>query len=138
MIPEPLTPEERADLLRIARQALIEGVTHEKLIGVESSVLSDCLRQQGASFITLTIDGELRGCIGALEAYQSLAQDVAEHTVAAALEDYRFPPVCVEELTEIKIEISRLTPPVKLEYETPDDLLKLLRPCVDGVILRYS
>ncbi len=94
------------------------------------------LRDVGASFVTLTQHGNLRGCIGALEAYQSLAEDVREHAVAAAMDDYRFHPVQPEELPDIKIEISRLTIPVPLEYNCPEDITRQLRPGVDGVILR--
>ena len=86
--------------------------------------------------MTLTIDGDLRGCIGTLEPSQSLADDVREHAVAAALQDYRFPNVTPEELSQIEIEVSRLTIPVPFAYSTPDDLLKKLRPGIDGVLLR--
>ena len=80
--------------------------------------------------------GELRGCIGALEPYQPLAEDVREHAVAAALEDYRFPQVQEKELAKIAVEVSRLTVPVPLEYTDHDDLLAKLHPGVNGVILR--
>jgi AmmeMemoRadiSam system protein A len=86
--------------------------------------------------VTLTSHGELRGCIGALEATQPLVEDVRIHAIAAALEDYRFPPVHPEELPFIKIEISRLTTPQPLDYRDPADLLSQLRPGVDGVVLR--
>ena len=77
------------------------------------------MKAGGASFVTLTINGDLRGCIGALEPYQPLAEDVREHAVAAALEDYRFPQVQESELEQISIEVSRLTVPVPLEYTDP-------------------
>ena len=93
-------------------------------------------REEGSSFITLTSHGQLRGCIGSLEAYQSLAEDVRAHAVAAALKDPRFPPVREDELSGIQIEISRLTRPLPLEYTDAKDLLSRLRPHVDGVILR--
>jgi AmmeMemoRadiSam system protein A len=136
MIPEFLDPEERAHLLRLARQALEKGVRGEPLPELDLPSLSPRLREIGASFVTLTNRGELRGCIGALEATLPLAVDVQEHAVAAALDDYRFPHVIPDELPEIHIEISRLTPPAPLEYETPQELLTLLRPCVDGVVLK--
>jgi AmmeMemoRadiSam system protein A len=98
--------------------------------------LTPTLQAEGASFVTLTVHGDLRGCIGALEPYQPLAEDVREHAVAAALEDYRFPHVQENELAKITIEVSRLTVPLPLEYRDPDDLLAKLRPGVDGVILR--
>jgi AmmeMemoRadiSam system protein A len=133
---DTLTLEEKYTLLRMAREAIECGVRGEKLVPLDEATLTPRLREQGASFVTLTVDGELRGCIGALEPYRSLAQDVREHTVAAALEDPRFPAVSERELDRIRIEVSRLTRPVHLEYADTNDLLSRLRPKVDGVILR--
>ena len=133
---DQLTSEEKNVLLRLARQALERGVKGQELPPLEAESLSPRLQAQGASFVTLTVRGSLRGCIGALEPYQPLAEDVREHTVAAALNDFRFPPVKPEELPNIHIEISRLTIPEPLEYTTPEDLLARLRPGIDGVLLR--
>ncbi|MGE5464380.1 MAG: AmmeMemoRadiSam system protein A [Syntrophothermus sp.] len=133
---DKLTPEEQTTLLRLAREALEHGVRGRDLPPLDSSVLTPKLREQGATFVTLTEGGQLRGCIGALEPYQPLAQDVRDHAIAAALEDPRFPPVNERELSRIDIEVSRLTRPVPLEYEDANDLLSRLRPHVDGVILR--
>ena len=133
---ESLTREEQQMLLHMAREAMEQAVRGEKLPPLNSSTLSSTLREEGASFVTLTIGGRLRGCIGALEAYQPLSDDVREHAVAAALDDPRFPPVREDELSRVQIEVSRLTQPVPLEYKDADDLLSKLRPHVDGVILR--
>ncbi len=135
---DKLTPEEQKTLLRLAREALERGVKGEHLPPLDSSTLTPRLLEEGASFVTLTEGGQLRGCIGALEPYQPLAQDVREHAVAAALEDPRFPPVNAREVERINIEVSRLTRPVPLEYSDANDLLHKLRPHVDGVILRDS
>jgi uncharacterized protein len=135
---DKLTPQEQKTLLRLAREALEHGVKHEHLPPLDSSSLSPRLLEDGASFVTLTEGGQLRGCIGALEPYQSLAQDVREHAVAAALEDPRFPPVNEREVDRIHIEVSRLTRPVPLQYTDANDLPSRLRPHVDGVILRDS
>ena len=132
---EKLTIEEQQVLLRLAREAMERGVKGEKLASLDPSSLPARLREEGSSFITITAHGQLRGCIGALDAYQSLAEDVREHAVAAALKDPRFPPVREDELSGIQIEVSRLTRPVPLEYGDADDLLSKLRPHVDGVIL---
>lgn len=132
----PLTPEEKKLLLGVARSALELGVRGEKQTALKLEEMPLSIRENGASFITLTIDGDLRGCIGALEPYQPLALDVQEHAVAAALDDPRFPPVAPKELDKIKIEISRLTLPKKLAYSGADDLLAKLHPKVDGVTLR--
>jgi AmmeMemoRadiSam system protein A len=133
-----LTLEEQQTLLRLAREAIMIRLKGEKLPRLDVASLPARLRENGASFITLTTRGELRGCIGALEAYQPLAEDVREHAVAAALEDPRFAPVSEGELSGITIEVSRLTRPIGLEYKDADDLLSKLRPHVDGVILRDS
>lgn len=133
---ESLTDEEKELLLKLARQALTEGVGGTPLQPLDLEKLPESLRQPGATFVTLTRHGELRGCVGTLEAYQPLAEDVREHALAAALADYRFPPVTPEELPELEIEISRLTQPQLLEYKDGEDLLQRLRPGVDGVILR--
>lgn len=131
-----LSLEEQQTLLRMAREAMECGVRNKKLSPLDERSLSAHLREQGASFVTLTIRGQLRGCIGALEAHQPLATDVREHAIAAALEDPRFPPVREAELSTIQIEVSRLTRPLPLEYQDAADLLSKLRPHVDGVILR--
>ena len=133
---EKLTLEEQSILLRLARESIERGVRCEELPPLDLESLPLSLRQEGSSFITLTGRGQLRGCIGSLEAYQPLAEDVRLHALAAALKDPRFPPVKEEELSEIQIEISRLTRPVPLEYLDAKDLLAKLRPHVDGVILR--
>jgi len=136
MTEDKLTTEEKQILLRLARQALDMGVRGQKIPPLDQKSMPPRLQEKGASFVTLTIRGNLRGCIGALEPYQSLADDVREHAVAAALQDYRFPKVTPEELSQIEVEISRLTIPVPLEYSTPEDLLAKLRPGIDGVLLR--
>jgi hypothetical protein len=133
---ETLTPQEKELLLKLARQALDEGVGGAQPQPLDMDELPEALRQPGATFVTLTRRGELRGCVGTLEAYQPLAEDVREHALAAALADYRFPPVSPGEVPELEIEISRLTQPEPLEYTNGEDLLKRLRPGVDGVILR--
>ena len=132
---DELSIEECSLLLRIARQSLEQAVNGEPLEPLDFEELPSRLREQGATFVTLTRSGSLRGCIGTLEPYLPLAEDVREHTIAAALRDYRFQPLKPEELSEVKIEISRLTLPQELDYSSPEDLLKQLHPDIDGVIL---
>jgi uncharacterized protein len=133
-----LTEGERGILLRLAREAIASAVRKEKLPLLDLQSLPLTLRENGASFVTLTLRNDLRGCIGALEAYQPLAEDVREHAIAAALDDPRFPPVSKSELDRIRIEVSRLTAPQELDYTSGEDLLKKLRPHVDGVILKHG
>jgi uncharacterized protein len=133
---QQLSSQERQSLLKIARQSLEHAVRNQPLPEIALESLSPRLQAQGASFVTLTIEGGLRGCIGALEPYQPLAQDVSEHAAAAALYDYRFPNVETDELAKIRIEVSCLTLPVLLEYQNAQELLDKLRPGLDGVMLR--
>ncbi len=131
-----LSKMEQDCLLDIARRAISLAARGQRLPPLAIDSLPDRVKAPGASFVTLTEGGDLRGCVGALEAYQSLAEDVWEHAEAAAIHDYRFPPLQEPELPGVEIEISYLTPPVPLEYDTPAELLARLRPGVDGVILR--
>ncbi len=133
-----LAEEEKLYLLQAAREAMEAGVRGHNLVPPDPYTVPQRLQQLGACFVTLTVGQELRGCIGALEAYQPLIDDVREHAVAAALQDYRFPPVQPNELAAIRIEVSRLTVPLPLDYTTPDDLLNKLCPDIDGVVLKYG
>jgi AmmeMemoRadiSam system protein A len=131
-----LSVDEKQFLLSLAREALECGVRNKNLPAADETRLTPLLRAQGASFVTLTIRGQLRGCIGSLQPYQALYEDVREHAIAAAIHDYRFSPVRPNDLSQIRVEVSRLTMPHKLEYSDQFDLLAKLRPAVDGVILR--
>ena len=130
-----LSENSKQTLLWLARVALETAVRGETLPKINLSDQPAELQAIGASFVTLTRQGELRGCIGALEASKSLFEDVAEHAAAAGLEDYRFPPVQPHELKEIEIEISYLSPTEKLSYIDAEDLISRLRPGIDGVVL---
>ena len=135
-MPDKLTDAEKQTLLRLARESMEQAVKGKELPALDPDSLSPRLRGDGASFVTLTIHGNLRGCIGALEAYQPLAEDVRQHAAAAALEDPRFEPVTEGELSRIHLEVSRLTVPRLLEYSSAADLLNKLKPHVDGVIIK--
>jgi AmmeMemoRadiSam system protein A len=135
---DTLSNSDKKLLLKLAREAIALTLNGAPVKPFELDVLSEQLREPGASFVTLTIGRELRGCVGALEAYLPLVEDVREHAIAAAFHDYRFPPLTMEEFRKIKIEISRLTKPIELVYEKPEQLLELLKPHVDGVILNYQ
>jgi AmmeMemoRadiSam system protein A len=93
------------------------------------------LDQPGAAFVTLTQAGELRGCIGSLEAWRPLRQDVRANAVAAAFDDPRFPPLGADELARTAIEVSVLSAPEPIAFTDRADLLRQLRPGVDGLIL---
>jgi len=132
---DTLSSEERQTLLVLAREAIQESLSGKPRLALDISTLPARLQEPGATFVTLTIKGDLRGCIGTLAARQSLAEDVREHAAAAATQDFRFPPLKLDELPLIKIEISRLTEPKDLDYQSPQDLVSRLRPNIDGVTL---
>lgn len=93
------------------------------------------LASPGATFVTLTQDGQLRGCIGSLEAHRPLERDVRANAVAAALRDPRFPPLTAAELARTRVEVSLLTAPQAMPVASEADALRQLRPGIDGVIL---
>ncbi len=96
------------------------------------------LREAGATFVTLTQHGELRGCIGTLEAHRALIDDVKANALAAAFRDPRFPPLPEFELAHTALEVSLLTPPQIMAFRDEKDALAQLRPGVDGVILQFA
>ncbi len=96
------------------------------------------MHEPGATFVTLTQHGELRGCIGALEARRSLDLDVRENARAAAFRDPRFLPLSCDEFPNTRVEVSLLTPPRPMTFTDEADALAQLRPGVDGVVLEYD
>mgnify|MGYP001210291103 FL=1 len=96
------------------------------------------LAKPGATFVTLTQNGQLRGCIGSLEAYRPLATDVAENAVAAAFRDPRFPPLASEELVRTRVEVSLLEASQPMDFIDEADALARLRPGIDGLILTHG
>ena len=134
-MPEKLSLEEKKQLLAIAREAVNATALDQPLPKLDPHQFSQLLNENGASFVTLTIGGGLRGCIGTLEAYQPLYLDVQKRAVQAASQDPRFNPLTAAELKRVKIEVSRLSQPEPLEYSDPQELLTLLKPGEDGVIL---
>lgn len=122
-------------LLRLVRETI--GQRLGLVDSVDQSGLEENeLQQDLATFVTLKIDGRLRGCIGNLEATGPLLQSLTTNARQAAFHDHRFAPVGPEEFKRLTIDISILTRPQRLEYSGGDDLLKQLRPGIDGVILK--
>jgi AmmeMemoRadiSam system protein A len=96
------------------------------------------LSEHGACFVTLTQHGELRGCIGSLQAHRPLLDDVKNNAVSAALRDPRFMPLSAAELDITKVEISLLSPPQAMAFQNEADALAQLCPNVDGVVFQYG
>ena len=96
------------------------------------------LNEKRASFVTLTLNKELRGCIGSLEANRTLFDDLVNNAYMAAFEDPRFLELSFEEFKKIEIEISILTPPIIVKYKDFEDLKSKIRPYIDGVIIEQD
>lgn len=131
---QPKDSERGETLLSAARAAIGE------CFGAEPIVLDrqQWLLEPGASFVTLTLDSNLRGCIGSLEAYRSLLEDVRGNAVAAAFRDPRFQPLDRHEFARIRIEVSELSRAQPMEFDNEAHALSQLRPHVDGLVLEYG
>jgi AmmeMemoRadiSam system protein A len=130
-----LDETERRLLLDLARSSIRYGLAHHCPQPVDPADYPPALRAPRAVFVTLNRRGQLRGCIGHLEASQPLVRDVADNAYAAAFGDPRFPPLAATELDDLEIHISVLSPPEPLPVVSEADLLRQMRPGVDGLIL---
>ncbi|MBT1175077.1 AmmeMemoRadiSam system protein B [Bifidobacterium sp. LC6] len=128
----------RTALLSLARAAIRQhlGLENDPSNSPEVIISSNpWLDEPGASFVTLTEHGQLRGCIGTLEAYRALGKDVADHAVDAAAHDPRFFPVSKDEYPLLHVEVSVLGKPSPLPVQSRTELEQTLRPGIDGLIL---
>ena len=132
--PDQPDADKGATLLKLARSEIAAKLGHE----ADAPIQASWLAEPGASFVTLTRQGELRGCIGTLEAHRPLGLDVRENAVAAAFHDPRFMPLTLAEFEEIRVEVSLLSPSEPLIVVNEEDALISLRPGIDGVVFEYG
>lgn len=130
-----LSAGEQARLLEIARQSISSGLASGSALQLDVAQLDASLQTAAAVFITLMRGGELRGCIGSLQAQEPLAQAVANSAFGAAFRDRRFPPLRADEFDAIHIEISVLSEMEPIAADTRQTLLDSLQPGVDGLLL---
>lgn len=125
-----MTDERGTTLLAIARAAIAQA------LGRTATIRADApwLLAPGATFVTLTQHGQLRGCIGSLQAQRPLRADVTANAVAAALRDPRFAPLAVQELDTVRIGVSLLSPMQSMPVRDQADALAQLRVGVDGLV----
>ncbi len=135
---QAFSSEERAQLLRLARRSLAEVVTNNALPEVATNAFPQNFVDVKGCFVTLTEQGRLRGCIGHILPQEPLYKAVMDNSLNAATRDPRFRPVRPEELDRVNIEISVLTVPEPLAFNSPEDLLAKLQPGRDGVVLRMG
>ncbi len=133
-------------LLKIARKSIEISLDDgdpspppDQVLGsldISSDEMPPMLTEKRGTFVTLTKDGELRGCIGHIEPVQPVYIDVVENACSAAFNDPRFPPVSGNELHSLNIEVSLLSVPVEMHYGDADELLQKLVPGRHGLILK--
>ena len=132
----PFPEHQRKLLLDTAWQSIQHGLATGKPLPVRAQAFEKPLGDPGASFVTLHKDGDLRGCIGSLEAYRPLINDVAENAFSAAFRDPRFPALQAEELEALTLDISVLSQPQAMSFESEQDLLDQIQAGTDGLILQ--
>ena len=133
---DKLTEEEGKYLLSVARQTIEEKLTGQEERGQPEAFHSPKFSENRGTFVTLTENGALRGCIGHIIPQEPMIEGIKENAINAAFKDPRFPPLSEAEWKRVKVEISILTDPTPLVYTDEADLLKKLRPGIDGLIIK--
>jgi len=133
-----LSKKEQKYLLKLARTSISDALTNNHKTDNLVINIDQKLKQKLATFVTLTINDALRGCIGKILPVQELYKDIIENAKSSAFQDPRFPPLTKEEFENINIEISILTIPEKFKYSENQKLLKYLDENKPGVILSYE
>jgi AmmeMemoRadiSam system protein A len=123
-------------LLTLARQSIEHGFTTSAPLQVDNNNYPMNLRQPAACFVTLETGGKLRGCIGHMEASQSLVKAVADSAFKAAFRDPRFEALTEQEYPDVSLSISILTPQFEIFFQSDEDILKQLRPQIDGLTIK--
>jgi len=130
-----LTKVNQQRLLDLAKNSIQHGLQTGRPIKINLDDYPAELTEPRATFVTLQKNHQLRGCIGMLEAVRPLAEDIAENAFSAAFKDSRFPPLTADELDDLDIHLSILTPAEPVSFSSEQDLLAQLRPGIDGLIL---
>lgn len=128
-------PERGATLVALAREAIARELDAP---APDPPTDAPWLQERGAAFVTLTVEGSLRGCIGTVEAYRPLGDDVRANAVAAAFRDPRFPPLARHELPRVRIGVSVLSALEPVPCRDEGEALRRLRRGVDGVVLEVG
>lgn len=122
-------------LLELAKSSIQHGLQKGQPLKINLDDYPEELTERRATFVTLEINHQLRGCIGMLEAVRPLAEDIAENAYLAAFKDPRFPPLEANELDKLEIHLSILTPAEPVSFSSEQDLISQLQPGIDGLIL---
>lgn len=132
-----LPDADRRQLLEAARYGVRFGIEHGRPPKVQLGTgLSPTVTARRASFVTLNLDGRLRGCIGSLIAHRPLLADVVDNAWKAAFGDRRFPALTSGEMDRLDVSISILSTPCPMTFADEADLVRQVRPDIDGLILQ--
>ena len=131
----PPSDVQKSDLLCLARRSIEHGIECGLPLTVALDKYHQELRLSGNCFITLRKFDQLRGCMGKLNADRALVYDVADNAFAAAFRDHRFPIVTADELVDLCVGISVLTPQEPIAFSSEHELLEAIEPHVDGLVL---
>ena len=131
-----LNKEQQQQLLAITKESIAYGLKHGHALSVNSHDYTAELQAIRATFVTLEISRQLRGCIGMLEAVRPLVVDIAENAFAAAFKDPRFPPLSSAEYPQLEIHLSILGDTQPMQFESEADLIAQIRPNIDGLIIQ--
>ncbi len=134
--PAPLEAEARAELFAVARRSVQEGLLAGAVWEPDAKGFGARLQEARACFVTLHVERRLRGCVGTLQARRPLVVEVARSAHGAAFRDPRFAPVSASELAELAYHISVLSSSEPMVFSCESDLLRQLRPGLDGLVLR--
>jgi AmmeMemoRadiSam system protein A len=131
-----LGPEQRFELLALARASIEAALPRGELVPYRSEPAHPELNRPAASFVTLHVGDALRGCCGTIEATRPLHADVWNNAWASAFADPRFPALTIEDWRNTAVEISVLSEPERCDVHNERELLDVLRPGIDGLILQ--
>ena len=129
------TQSDQQILRGVAKKSIHHGLDKEEPLPITLTDYDAALRENAASFVTLEIEGKLRGCIGHLVAFQPLVVDVSANAFAAAFQDPRFQPLSADEFEKFTLLLSVLSQPEPLPCASEAELLTKIRQGVDGIIL---
>ncbi|MBF0264225.1 MAG: AmmeMemoRadiSam system protein A [Gammaproteobacteria bacterium] len=127
--------QDRNTLLQLAKESIKYGLDNHEPLSVTLNNYAETLQSKRASFVTLNINHQLRGCIGSLVAHRPLAEDIAHNAYAAAFSDPRFPSLSETEFSLLEYHLSVLSESSPMSFASEEDLLQQMRPGIDGLIL---
>jgi uncharacterized protein len=131
-------PAQRLELLELARASIDSALQRGELVPYSREPMHAELHRPAASFVTLRIGDDLRGCCGTVEASRPLCEDVWSNAWAAAFADPRFPPLTIDEWLDTRLQISVLSEPARCDVGSEAELLEVLRPGIDGLVLQHG